>query len=140
MLTVFRGMAGDAMAIEMGRHAPAAPAHAMPHSMKIQSSNATKSIANSVENTPAFAQFDVKIDLTDHHTATKPPCHDTAASTNDEAPTAGQCVACQVCHMSACTPSEPAASVGELVQAVPLQIAMPWHSAQRAASFKPPVL
>jgi hypothetical protein len=108
LLTVFRGVVGDAMAIEMGTHAPS-----------------TLGAESSQSQTLSAA---------------KPPCHgqDDSAQTETAEPT--KCTACQVCHMATFVPSVAEPQLAAFTGEPPLEFVTPWHSADRAASFKPPVL
>jgi hypothetical protein len=124
LLTVFRGALGDAMAMDLGVGSGKAVA--------------IETIAAPAVNTPAKNHFD-----SDTQAAASPltPCHENAAPAGDEGATSShaQCVACQVCHSSACTPVVLAVALPPLAQEPPHSGPRTWHSADLSASFKPPV-
>jgi hypothetical protein len=125
LLTVFRGAMGDAMAMEMGAGSGKA--------------FAIENIAYQAINTPATGSFYSN----DQATAASqlPPCHQNAATAVDESakPSHAQCVACQVCHSSACAFTVLAVVVEPLAQEPPHSELRTWHSADLGTSFKPPV-
>lgn len=129
-LTVFRGGLGNAMAIEMstGGHSP--------DSSSFVASHATKNVA--ADDMPMGATDSFRTN--DQASAGAPPCHEAMAANDDEAPSASQCAACEACHASTCTPPELRSS-GDAVRTheAPTLLARIWRSAERAASFKPPV-
>jgi hypothetical protein len=125
LLTVFRGAVGDAMAMDMGLGSGKAVA--------------TENIAAHAANTPADSGFD-----SDGQAATVsglPPCHQNADSAGEDGatPSQAQCLICQVCHSSACTPMVLAVALAPFAQEPPHNGLRTWRSADLSASFKPPV-
>lgn len=111
LLTGLRGLAGDAMAMEMSRM----------HS----DGQATTSPAAWSESTPADAM----------------PCHGEGSKTSEDAgdQTASECTACQVCHSPALQTTVAGLSSTEPLAGYSGQAATNWVSADLTHLQKPPV-
>ncbi len=118
LLTVFRGVVGDATAVEMG--------------LGLATNNATEIVAAHAGNTPVN-------DALSPTNAAKAPCHEGMPMPQAEDAGLAQCFSCQVCHLSAFAPMNAQLSAFQFAQEPPRQATAIWHSAELIASFKPPV-
>jgi hypothetical protein len=134
LLTVFRALAGSAMAMEMDvRTSDSNAAQAAGYSVH----DITKNVTAYTEKMVASNNLALK---SASSKPSKPPCHGQEETTQAEATQPTKCTACQVCHMTSFIPGTFKAVLVNLDSEAPLQIASHWHSAERAASFKPPVI
>ena len=117
LLTVLRGLVGDAMAYGMT-------------GQMMNAHVAINSIALNAYSMPDSEHFE-------HQKAAAIPCHD-AADIDDTAEQA--CSTCQVCHLSVSIPLSLAAQLGALPQAsAPSLQARSWASADLKQLSKPPL-
>ncbi len=130
VLLPLRGWAGDAMAVQMLHgQTQATPASAM------------HSVAAPAIYSWAEGAFDAK---NQHNTALK-DCHErlTASTEADKSATSiavcEGCSACQLCHFVALTQDADVAPLTQLPVAQHSAYASTYLSAERAASFKPPI-
>jgi hypothetical protein len=133
VITVFRGMASNAMAMNMDSPSPAT---SQSQTLHIQAAIATKDAVEKLMDARANIEFDVaKVDSS----AARPNCHGQDDAVQIEAAAPTKCTACQACHMASFVPSIAQPELANFTGEAPAERVTQWHSADRAASFKPPV-
>lgn len=110
LLTAFRGMAGDAMAIEM---------------FQMHSGSSQLTIVAAADSQAG--------------NASTPPCHSASEASAEAEHASSECTSCQVCHSPVMQMHTPLLEQASSVAAYSLRATAEWVSAELTHLHKPPV-